>query len=159
MIKCQWNRKTNTHVTRFCPPTDFAAAFSEQRWSFPVENETRLFCLGVPLQREPYQSERISLVWTKFPVTFSESITVMNTEKVSRRLLCRAEVFLRVSWWGLIQILQEGTRWWEKANLSWTCGQICAGKFTWFQPQASFEGICPFVKHNRSDEWMNEWKV
>lgn len=35
------------------------------------------------VQLDPYQSEQISLVWIKFPVTFSESITVMNTVRRS----------------------------------------------------------------------------
>lgn len=111
------------------------------------------------MQLEPHQSEQISLVWIKFPVTFSQSITVMNTvRKVSKRLLCIAEIFLRVSWWSLIQILREGTRWWEKANMGWTYGQVCVEKFMWFQPQTSLEGVCPNAKNNRIYDLMKSSK-
>lgn len=80
-----------------------------------------------------------------------------HSEKVSKRLLCRAQIFLCVSWWSLIQILQEGTGWWEKANTGWTYGQ-CVGKFMWFQPQTSLEGVCPTVKINRIYDLMKSLK-
>lgn len=81
-----------------------------------------------------------------------------HSEKVSKRLLSWAEIFRRVSWWSLIQILYGATRWWEKANTGWTCRQVCARKFMRFQPQTSLEGVCPSVKISRTCDLMNSFQ-
>lgn len=127
----------------------FMIFFLQVKMIFPCSKLNKIFSWhSSAVGTSPVRTNIIRM--TKVPCDlFRKYHSDEQSEKVSKCLLCRAEIFLRVSWWSLIQILQEGTCWWEKASTGLTYRQVCARKFMWFQPQTSLEGVCPIAKNNR----------
>lgn len=139
----------------FCLLTGFFSCFLQVQMIFPCKKLKNIVSwrsgAAVTL---PVRTNIISM--NKVPCDlFRKYQGDEHSEKVSERLLCRAEIFLRVSWWSLIQIVQEGTLWCEKASTGGTYEQVCAGKVHGIST-LTCPRRCLSSCRNEQNLWFNE---